>query len=74
MKKLLQFNLFVKEFLPYTDFQINFFLAKLKQITKNTKAKLFQEAPFFHHHFYLPEVNMQVQNGNEVLRRIVLCI
>ena len=28
------------------------------------KAKFFQEATFFHHHFYLPEVNIQVQNSH----------
>ena len=30
---------------------------------KCTKPKLFQEARFFHHHFYLPEVNIEFQNG-----------
>ena len=35
------------------------------------KAKLFQEAMFFHHQFYLPEVNIRVQNGHGVLYKLV---
>ena len=35
------------------------------------KAKIFQKVMFFHHHFYLPEENIQVQNGHGVLRRLV---
>ena len=28
----------------------------------------------FHHHFYLPEVHIQVQNGHGVLSRLLPCI
>ena len=28
----------------------------------------------FHHHFNLPEVNIQVQNGHGVLNRLVPCL
>ena len=28
----------------------------------------------FHHQFYLPEVNIQVQNGHGVLRGLISCI
>ena len=38
------------------------------------KAKLFQENNVFHHPFYLPEVNIQVQNGHGVLSRLVPCL
>ena len=38
------------------------------------KAKLFQETTFFHHQFYLPEVNIWVQNGHGVLTRLVPCL
>ena len=36
------------------------------------KAKLFQEATFLLS-FFLPEVNILVQNGHGVLSRLVLC-
>ena len=29
---------------------------------------------YLHHHFYLPEVNVQVQNGHGVLSSLVLCL
>ena len=38
------------------------------------KAKIFQEAMLFHHHFYFPEVNIQVQNWNGVLKSLVSCL
>ena len=42
--------------------------------SQSCKAKLFQEAMFFHHHFYLPEVNILDQNGNGVLSSLVPCL
>jgi hypothetical protein len=36
-----------------------------------TTAKLFQEATFFHHHYYLPTVNIKCLFGHGVLGRIV---
>ena len=36
-----------------------------------TKAKLFQEATFFHHRYYLPAVNIKGRFGHGVLGRIV---
>ena len=39
-----------------------------------SKAKLLHEAKFFIHHFYLPEVNIQVQNDHGVLARLVSLI
>ena len=35
------------------------------------KAKLFQEATFFHHHLYLPEVNIRVQKGHGVITHAI---
>ena len=42
-----------------------------KMIYHLAKAKLFQEAMFFRHHFFLPQVIIEVQSGNGVLNRLV---
>jgi hypothetical protein len=41
------------------------------QKSKISKAKLLLEATFFIHHFYLPEVDIQVQNGQGVLSSLL---
>ena len=41
---------------------------------KGTEAKLFQESKFFIVFFYSSKVIIQVQNGNDVLNRLVPCM
>ena len=39
-----------------------------------SKAKLFLRSNIFHHHFYLPEVEIRVQNDQGVVNRLVQCL
>ena len=44
-----------------------------RETVDQLKPSYFKKQPFYHH-FYLPEVNIQVQNGHKVLGRLVSCI
>ena len=47
---------------------------QVRKINAYPKAKLFQEATKTRPHFSLPNVIIQVQNGNGVLKRLVPCL
>ena len=59
---------------PFPQMVIKLFFIQMRIFVETTdflqyvlKAKLFQETTFFHHQFYLPEVNIGVQKGHGVL-------
>ena len=41
---------------------------------ENTPLQFVLRTNVLRHHFYLPEVNIQVQNGHEVISRLVVCL
>jgi hypothetical protein len=48
--------------------KVHYYRANLVLKPKNFRSNV------FHHQFYLPEVNIQVQNGHGVLRGLISCI